>query len=58
MSYIRPAPLPTHYAELDAVKRYRLSDPKPKQDVPGSILLVVAAAFVAGCLATILWGRV
>ena len=55
MAYITP--LPTHYKELDNLKRYRMSDDVPKDDPSGKWIVVLAAAFVAVCLLAIKLGR-
>ena len=56
MAHIKPAPLPTHYKELDNLRIYRMSDNVPKQDDSGKWIVVIAAAFVAVCLLAIKFG--
>ena len=56
MSAVRPSPLPTHYKELDNLKRYRMSDDVPEEP-DGKWIVVIACAFVAVCLLAIKFGR-
>ena len=58
MSYIRPSPLPTHYKELDNLKRYRMSDDDPLAPARGAvngILLGAFAWFVIGAIVYAWW---